>query len=116
MALTVYDNVKEEMLDFTFFTIVQLKDSSGAVVGTYESGGETYAYAIVEWGTPDGDQRTQSEDVVFDMDAGDNVASLSFRSGIPGDGEDLFTYQFESVYNYATAGTFTISGMKIIIN
>ena len=112
MALTVYDNVKEEMLGFTFFTIVQLKDSSGTVAGTYESGGETYAYAIVEWGTPDGGQRTQSDDIVFDMDAGDNVRSLSFKSGA----RDLFTYQFESVYNYATAGTFTISGMKIIIN
>jgi len=116
MGLTVYEDVKNEMLEYLFATVVQLKDSSGEVVGTHESGGETYVFSVIDWLTPDGGQVSQDSDIVFDLDAGDNVRSLDFRNDIPGSGDDLFTYQFETVYNYATAGTFTISGMKVKID
>ena len=120
MGLTVYENVKEQMLitgvgSFAAYAgSVSLINSSGAVVGVEE--GTTNDNQIFGW---DGsalvsEELTQDTDAVFDLEAGDNVAGFKLQSILSSN--LALTYQFETVYNYATAGTFTISGAKVKIN
>ena len=120
MGLTVYENVKEQMLitgvgSFAAYAgSVSLINSSGTVVGVSE--GTTNDKQTFGW---DGsalvsEELTQDEDAVFELEAGDNVAGFKLLDLF--DFNTSLTYQFETVYNYATAGTFTISGAKVKIN
>jgi len=120
MGLTVYENVKEQMLITgagSFLATagnVSLIDSSGTVVGVQE--GETNPMQTLGWDASAlvSEELTQDTDAVFELEAGDNVAGFKLLD--LWDFNTSLTYQFETVYNYATAGTFTISGAKVKIN
>ena len=122
MALQVFDNVKYEMLlqigvlaalgDFK----IQLLNASGTVVGT-NAGNPAQDYDVIMFNEPSEGQTIQDDvisPVVFNIEAGDNVRGFRFYDT---SGNELYlTYLVDTTYNYATAGTFTVSGTTIKIN
>ena len=122
MALQVFDNVKNEMLleilimsasnDFR----VQLLNASGTVVGTNPNNA-SLNYRSIVFDLPSEGEIVQDDEpttVVFNIEAGDNVRGFRFYDI---SGSELYlTYLADTTYNYATAGTFTVSGTTIKIN
>ena len=121
MGLTVYENVKEQMLITGVGSFVatagnvSLIDSSGTVVGVQQGGSNPMQTLGWDASALVSEELTQDTDAVFELEAGDNVAGFKLQS-ILSPFNLALTYQFETVYNYATAGTFTISGAKVKIN
>ena len=121
MALTVYENVKEEMLiggtkSFAASAgSVSLIDSTGTVVGVVQGTSNTKGTLGWDGSALVSGDLTQDTPIVFELEAGDNVAGFKLYN-ILSPFDLALTYQFETVYNYATAGTFTISGAKATIN
>ena len=121
MSLTVNSNVKEELLingtdAFVISTSkVSLINSSGTVVGVLQ--GTSNDIGLLGWygdALDAGDDLVQDDPIVFELESGDNVAGFKLYDF---SGSNLaLTYQFETVYNYTTAGTFTISGARATIN
>ena len=122
MALQVFDNVKYEMLlqigvlaalgDLK----IQLLNASGTVVGTNPNN-PSQNYRLIIFDVPSEGEIVQDDgiaDVVFNIEAGDNVRGFRFYD--VSEDELYLTYLVDTTYNYATAGTFTVSGTTIKIN